>query len=170
MKILVTGGAGYIGSHTAHMLQSKGHEVVILDNLYSGHKWAVPKDVEFVEANIQDEVLLMKLFKKNKIDIVVHFAGYIEVEESVKRPLKYYENNVLGSLNLIKCCVKNNVEKFIFSSTAAVYGNTNQFPIKESAIKNPTCPYGSSKLMIENIIKDVVKENKNFSFLYLKIF
>ena len=120
MKILVTGGAGYIGSHTVKQLLDAGHQVVVLDNFYSGHRWAVDPGAALVEGNIADKKLVGQVLKQHKIDSVVHFAGYIVVPESVSDPFKYYENNVVGSLRLIETCEQNNVAQFIFSSSAAV--------------------------------------------------
>jgi UDP-glucose 4-epimerase len=152
MAVLVTGGAGYIGSHTvARLLESK-EEVVVLDNLEKGHRKAVNVE-KFYQGDIRDEILLNKIFDENNIDSVIHFAAYSLVGESVLNPVKYYENNVYATTKLIKTMVNRDVKKIVFSSTAAVYGEPENIPITEDDKLNPTNPYGESKLAIEKLLK-----------------
>lgn len=153
--ILVTGGAGYIGSHTVRFLLEKKYNVIVIDNLENGTKEFIPSEVKFYEGDLRNKDFLENIFLENKIDAVVHFAGYIEVGESVKNPLKYYENNVYSSINLFKTMLKNDVNKIVFSSTAAVYGNPDKIPIDEEDLKKPVNPYGESKLIVETILKDL---------------
>lgn len=152
--ILVTGGAGYIGSHTLHRLRDLGQPAIALDNLYSGHRWAVPEGTELVEGDIADMPLVEGILRKHQVKSVIHFAAHLAVEESVKNPFKYYRNNVAGSMNLIETCARNGVEHFIFSSTCALYGNTTSNPISEAFPTGPMSPYAASKLMTETILRD----------------
>jgi UDP-glucose 4-epimerase len=154
MKILVTGGAGYIGSHMVRTLGEKGHEIIIYDNLSTGHRDSVLSG-RLVVADLADTDSLNALFKDEKFDAVVHFAAHIVVEESVKNPVKYYRNNFSNALNLIESCVKHNVDKFIFSSTAAVYGIPDRVPASEGMPLLPINPYGASKMMVEQALKDI---------------
>ncbi len=154
MRVLVTGGAGYIGSHTVRRLQKKGHEVVILDNLSRGHIESVPKDAVFEKADLLDVNSLKYVFSKHSFDAVVHFAAFAYVGESVENPGLYYENNVTGSFNLIKTVNEYGVKKFVFSSTCSVYGNPERIPISEEQVPAPINPYAKTKLMIENILSD----------------
>ncbi|HEY1614630.1 MAG TPA: UDP-glucose 4-epimerase GalE [Rhizomicrobium sp.] len=154
MGILVTGGAGYIGSHAAHALVARGERVVVLDNLSTGVKSLAPKAAHFELGDVGDPELLRRLFKQHQIDAVMHFAASIIVPESIEIPLKYYSNNVSASRNLIASCVENNVEKFVFSSTAAVYGIPSTNPINETAPTAPINPYGRSKLAVEWMLED----------------
>ncbi|MBZ4663367.1 MAG: galE [Caloramator sp.] len=153
MNILVTGGAGYIGSHTVKMLNKMGKNVVVYDNLVKGHKDAV-KCPNFVEGDIFDSEKLEWTIKKYNIDSVVHFAAYSLVGESMEKPQMYYYNNVQGTLNLLDVMLKNNVKKLVFSSTAAVYGEPERVPITEDISKNPTNVYGRTKLIMENAMED----------------
>ena len=155
MSVLVTGGAGYIGSHAVNHLLDLGEKVLIYDNLSSGHKASLPKDIPFIFGDIRDGDLLTRVIKDYKIDSVLHFAAKLIVPESVAQPIEYYENNVLGTLQLLKACQKNEVKKFIFSSSAAVYGDVLEVPIKEEVELAPTNPYGSSKMMCEKMIQDM---------------
>ncbi len=155
-SILVTGGAGYIGSHTTHQLVDAGYEVVVVDNLYSGHRWAVPEVLKFYEGDFGNRELLTKIMSENPISAVVHFAGHIVVPESVNNPIKYYQNNVVGSVNLIQSCIEYNVGQFIFSSSAAVYGNPETIPADELTPTHPITPYGTTKLITEWTLADVV--------------
>ncbi len=160
MKLLVTGGAGYIGSHTAHQLVDVGHQVTILDNFYSGHRWAVPEKAQLVEGDVGNRELLARVLSDQKFDGVLHFAAHIEVGESVRNPLKYYKNNTLNSLTLFEECLKAGVRKVVFSSTAAVYGEpTSLEPISESAPLKPMNPYGASKLMTEKMLQDLAESS-----------
>ncbi len=150
-RILVTGGAGYIGSHTSLLLKEKGYDVVVVDNLEKGHKESL-NGIKLEIGNLNDEKFLEGIFSSYKIDGVVHFAGYIEVGESMRDPLKYFKNNVCNGINLIKMMIKYGVDKIVFSSSAAVYGSPKEIPIKEDSEKRPTSYYGLSKLMFENIL------------------
>ena len=153
MRLLVLGGAGYIGSHTAVELLDRGHEVVIADNLITGYKQAVPKETVFYQGDIRDYEFLNNLFKKEKIDAVIHFAAFSLVGESVTNPLKYYENNLYGTKVLLQAMIDNNVDKIVFSSTAATYGEPENIPILESDRTCPTNPYGETKLAMEKMMK-----------------
>ncbi len=154
-KILVTGGAGYIGSHTVRLLVQKGYEVTVLDNLVYGHQEAiVDETVQLVKGDIGDEELLKSLFEKNQYEAVLHFAAYAYVGESVSHPHKYYVNNVAKPLTLLKTMVDHGCMKFIFSSTCATYGNPEYMPLDEKHPQNPVSPYGKSKFLLEQIIKD----------------
>ncbi len=153
--ILVTGAAGYIGSHTLRLLIEQGHPVIGLDNFYSGNRWAVPSAIELVEGNISDRQLVTAVIKKFNITSVIHFAAHTSVEESVRLPLKYYDNNFECSKRLIEVCLSNGVKSFLFSSTAAVYGDTDANPVTELSPLAPVNPYGRSKLMTEWLLKDL---------------
>lgn len=152
-KVLVVGGAGYIGSHMVKMLLAEGHQVVVLDNLSNGYRDAVLGG-EFIEGDMGDEGLLEQLFTSHKIDAVMHFAAFIEVGESVTDPMKYYHNNVVNTLVLLNAMVKHSVTRLIFSSTAAVYGEPEYSPIDEQHPMLPINPYGKGKLMVEKLLED----------------
>ena len=154
MKILVTGGAGYIGSHMVRTLADKGHDIIIYDNLSTGHKDSVLSG-RLVVAGLADIRALDKLFSEEKFDAVIHFAASIVVEESVKDPIKYYRNNFSNALNLTEACIKHKVNKFVFSSTAAVYGMPDIVPVSEDTTLSPINPYGASKMMVEQALKDI---------------
>lgn len=151
--ILVTGGAGYIGSHCVDELLKSGYEVVVIDNLATGHKESIPKPVVFYEGDICERILLDNVFKENQIDGVIHFAAKSLVGESVEQPLEYFSNNVTGTQVLAEVMRKYKVNKLVFSSSAATYGEPASIPILETALTNPTSPYGESKLMMEKILK-----------------
>jgi UDP-glucose 4-epimerase len=151
--ILVVGGAGYIGSHQVKMLDEQGYNAVVYDNLSTGYRDLVTVD-KFEEGDLADKDRLREVFSKYDIDAVMHFAAFIEVGESVKNPAKYYRNNVVNVANLLDVMLKYNVKYFIFSSTAAVYGEPEEIPIKEIQAKKPINPYGKSKLMVEEILED----------------
>lgn len=153
MRILVLGGAGYIGSHTALELVKAGNEVVIADNLVTGYRKAIPEGAKFYEGDLRDFDFLNKLFQQEKIDAVIHFAAYSLVGESVTNPLKYYDNNLYGTKVLLEAMVKNNVGKIVFSSTAATYGEPENIPILETDRTCPTNPYGETKLAMEKMFK-----------------
>lgn len=153
MAILVLGGAGYIGSHTALELVKAGNEVVIADNLVTGYRKAIPEGAKFYEGDLRDSDFLDNLFHQEKIDAVIHFAAYSLVGESVTNPLKYYDNNLYGTKVLLEAMVKNNVCKIVFSSTAATYGEPENIPILESDRTCPTNPYGETKLAMEKMFK-----------------
>lgn len=159
MAILVCGGAGYIGSHAVHQFIEKGEDVVIVDNLQTGHRSAIHPKARFYEADIRDGAALDKIFTENKIEAVVHFAANSLVGESVEKPLKYFNNNVYGMQILLESMVRNDVKKIVFSSTAAVYGEPKRIPIQEEDETNPTNPYGESKRMMEKMMKWVSRAN-----------
>lgn len=155
MTVLVTGGAGYIGSHMALKLGDSGEETVVLDNLVTGFDWAVDHRASFVQGDAGDTEFVSALIRERKITEIIHFAGSIVVPESVTDPLKYYRNNTSTSRNLLEAAVKGGVERFIFSSTAAVYGMTGLAPVEETTSLAPMSPYGRSKLMTEWMLADV---------------
>jgi UDP-glucose 4-epimerase len=154
MAILVTGGAGYIGSHMVLELVDSGEDVVVLDNLSTGHRWAVAEEVPVIIGDTGDQPLLDQLIRKYGIDSIIHFAAAIVVPDSVRDPLTYYKNNTANSRALIECAVKAGVRHFIFSSTAAVYGNPASNPVSETGPTLPISPYGWSKLMTEIMLRD----------------
>ena len=154
MKLLIPGGAGYIGSHMVRYAQQAGHEVTILDNLSTGHEWAI-SDCELINVNLLDNEKLEKLLKGRSFDGVIHFAAKSLVSESSIKPNFYYHNNVSGTINLVNEMIKNGNNHLIFSSTAAIFGNPVSDTISENHPKNPINPYGKSKLMVENILEDV---------------
>lgn len=159
MAILVCGGAGYIGSHTVRQLIETGEEVIIADNLSTGHRAAINPAVKFYECDIRDKVALKKIFAENSIEAVFHFAAYIEAGESVIKPLKYFNNNVCGMQILLEAMVESGVDKIIFSSSAAVYGEPKNIPIDESDATIPVNPYGDSKLIMEMMMRRVSAAN-----------
>ncbi len=176
VTVLVTGGAGYIGSHTCRQLIDAGYEVVVLDNFYSGHRWAIPREAVLVEGDVGNATLVRETLTQHTINAVIHFAGHIVVPESVENPIKYYRNNTIASCNLIQACVDVGINKFIFSSTAAVYGIPAVLPVSEDAQVAPINPYGRSKLVTEWILRDVAassngRANKdNFRYMALRYF
>ena len=153
MAVLICGGAGYIGSHAVARLIEKGEEVVVVDNLYKGHRRAVPENVKLYIGDLADECFMMRVFEANEIDSVIHFAADSLVGESVEKPLKYYENNVYGTLCLLKVMARFEVSKIVFSSTAATYGEPENIPILETDKTEPTNPYGETKLAVEKMLK-----------------
>jgi len=169
-SILVTGGAGYIGSHTVLALKQAGYEVVILDNLVYGHRDLVEQvlQVELVEGDTSDRTLLDNLFQTRHFDAVMHFSAYAYVGESVTDPAKYYRNNVLGTLTLLESMLTASIKNFVFSSTCATYGVPNFIPITEDHPQNPINPYGATKLMVERILTDfdVAYNFKSVRFRY----
>jgi UDP-glucose 4-epimerase len=154
MTILVTGGAGYIGSHMVHELLDAGERVVVLDNLSAGFEWAVPGGVPLIVGDTADQSLVAALIAQHGVDAIIHFAASVVVPQSVADPLSYYRNNTANSRTLIETAVKSGIKHFIFSSTAAVYGNPAAVPVSEDAPTQPTSPYGSSKLMSEIMLRD----------------
>jgi len=154
MTVLVTGGAGYIGSHMVCELADSGERAVVLDNLSTGFDWAVAKGTPLVVGDVADQVLVTRIIREHAVDAVIHFAGSIVVPDSVRDPLGYYRNNTVNSRALIECAVNNGVRHFIFSSTAAVYGDPAEIPVKEDAAAVPISPYGWSKLMTETMLRD----------------
>ena len=170
MTVLVTGGAGYIGSHMVWALIDAGEDVVVLDRLSTGFRWAVAPEARFYGGDIADEALHEKIFTENSIDAIIHFAGSIIVPESVADPLMYYENNTVKSRALIAAAVKYKVPHFVFSSTAAVYGTPAEAePVLETNPLNPESPYGSSKLMTETMLRDA-SNAYDFTYTALRYF
>ena len=167
--ILIMGGAGYIGSHTTKHLLDNNYECIVGDNLIYGHIEAVDKRANFVKADLADKESLRLIFKENKIDAVVHFAAYAYVGESVKEPQKYYQNNVIGTLNLLEVMKEFNVKNIVFSSTCATYGEPQYVPIDENHPQTPINPYGRSKLIIEQIFEDY-KKAYGLNYIALRYF
>lgn len=178
MAILVTGGAGYIGSHTVVELLNQGKEIVVLDNLSNSSeislervKQITGKAVRFYQGDILDRDILRRIFAENLIDSVIHFAGLKAVGESVREPLRYYQNNVTGSIVLVEEMLKANVNTIVFSSSATVYGDPQEIPITEScAVGGTTNPYGTSKYMVERILEDTAKAFPQLSAVVLRYF
>lgn len=168
VKVLVTGGAGYIGSHAVKKLGEAGHDVVVYDNLSTGTASAVTYG-ELVTEEINNTQLLSEVFAQHQFDAVLHFAASISVPESVERPLAYYANNTCNVLNVLRCCQKFGVNNFVFSSTAAVYGEIKEYPVPESAPTIPINPYGRSKLMSETIIRDYAQAS-DLKYVILRYF
>lgn len=176
-KILVTGGTGYIGSHTVVELLKSGKEIVIVDNLSNSSietidkiKQITKKDFNFYNADLLNEEEIEKIFQENEIDSVIHFAALKAVGESVQKPLEYYHNNITGTLVLLKVMKKYGCKKIVFSSSATVYGNPQELPIKEEFPLSATNPYGYTKLMIEQILKDISVADKDFKAVILRYF
>lgn len=168
IKILVTGGAGYIGSHVVKALGERGYEVVIYDNLSYGHKDAVLYG-KLIVADLADRATLSKTFEEFKPHAVMHFAASIVVPESVRKPARYYRNNFCNTLNLVETCIEHGVKNFIFSSSAAVYGIPEKSPVDEDALLNPINPYGRSKAMVESLLADLPKA-EDFRYISLRYF
>ncbi len=177
MKILVTGGAGYIGSHTCVELLNSGYEIAVLDNLDNSCEKSLEKvkeltgkDFPFYKVDLLDYEATNKVFEENKFDAVIHFAGLKAVGESTRMPIRYYHNNITGTLNLVDIMEKHGVFNIVFSSSATVYGSPKTVPITEDFPTSTTNPYGSTKLMIENILKDVYAANNKWSITLLRYF
>lgn len=179
MNILITGGAGYIGSHVAkQLLETTDHDIIILDNLSTGKKETLKtlktiRDFKFILLDLKEFDEVNAVLQKNQISTIIHFAASIVVPESVENPLKYYMNNTVNTTNLIKCAVQNGVSKFIFSSTAATYGEPTDLPengIDETCPTNPINPYGMSKLMSERVIQDTANAYKEFKYVIFRYF
>ena len=154
MTVLVTGGAGYIGSHMVHALADAGESVIVLDNLSTGFRFLLPSRVSLIVGSTGDRDLAARLIREHKVDSIIHFAASIVVPDSVRDPLGYYRNNTLNTCNLIDVAIDNGVKRFIFSSTAAVYGNPQRVPAREDDPTAPISPYGASKLMSETMLRD----------------
>ncbi len=172
MNILVNGGAGYIGSHVVKQLgEEGGHKITIIDNLVTGFEDAITYG-NFINADLSDYDVVDKIFAENDFDAVIHFAASLVVPESVTDPLKYYMNNTANTANVIRCCIKHGVNKFIFSSTAATYGEPDPslIPLNESCPTAPINPYGSSKLMSETVLKDTAAAFPDFKYVALRYF
>jgi len=167
-KILVTGGAGYIGSHVVKMLGRAGYDTLVVDDLSSGHRDAVLSG-EFVLGNMGDRDFMRSVVCEHKPDAVLHFAAFIQVGESVDNPLKYYKNNTANTMNLIDVLVSEGIDKFIFSSTAAVYGTPDKVPVTEDMPLAPINPYGTSKMFVENILRDT-SDAHDFNYVALRYF
>jgi len=177
MSILVTGGAGYIGSHTCVQLLEAGHDIIVIDNLSNSSIEAIHrvkkltgKEFRFYSEDLCNDIKLDIIFRENQIDSVIHFAGLKAVGESVKFPLKYYDNNLCSTLTLLKAMDKHGVKKLVFSSSATVYGDPASVPITEEFPLSATNPYGMTKLMIENILKDLYKADKTWNIALLRYF
>ncbi|WP_096015261.1 UDP-glucose 4-epimerase GalE [Campylobacter lanienae] len=176
MNILITGGAGYIGSHVLKaLLEKNSDKISVIDNFYSGSRDALVAlesvgKFEFIKCDLADTALLEEIFSTHKFDAIIHFAAYIEVFESMQNPLKYYLNNTANTANLINLALKFGVKKFIFSSTAATYGEPENGVVCENSQQNPINPYGNSKLMSEQILKDAAAANSDFKFGILRYF
>ncbi len=177
MKVLLTGGIGYIGSHTLVELLDSGYNVIVIDNFYNSKpdvidkvKEITNKDFKFYEGNICDKKILEKIFNENNIEAVIHFAGYKAVGESVKEPLKYYRNNLDSTLTLLEVMKKHNCKKLVFSSSATVYGKPESLPIKENFHLSTTNPYGTTKLIIEGILQDLYKSDPTWAIAILRYF
>ena len=178
MKVLVTGGLGFIGSHTVCELLEKDYQVVIIDNLYNSKldvldriKKITSKEVKFYQGDVQDLTLLEKIFKDESPEAIIHFAGYKAVGESVSKPLEYYDNNLSSTLALLKMMKKYHCLNFVFSSSATVYGVPDHVPLSETDLrKEATSPYGETKVMIERILEDVCKANKEYNVAILRYF
>ena len=177
MKILVTGGTGYIGSHTCVSLIESGYDIVIIDNLSNSKREVVDmiekitsKKVTFYEGDVRDKDLLNKIFDEHKIEAIIHFAGYKAVGESVMKPLMYYRNNIDSTLSLLEVAGEHNVKKIVFSSSATVYGKPHKLPIKEDFPLSTTNPYGATKLIIEGILRDLYKSDNEWSIAILRYF
>jgi len=168
MKILVTGGAGYIGSQVVKTLGEEEHEIVVYDNLSTGHEWAVLSG-RLVKGDLEDRIFLDEILRDFRPDAVMHFAASIQVEESVREPLMYYRNNVINTLNLLDAMMENRVKFFIYSSTAAVYGIPEKIPVDETVPLHPINPYGASKVMVEQVLKDLAG-TKDFHYVALRYF
>ena len=168
MKLLIPGGAGYIGSHMVKYAQDNDHEIVVLDDFSTGHEWAL-KDCEVIRVNLLDQEQLSRKLKGRYFDGVIHFAAKSLVGESIQKPELYYRTNVVGTLNLVNEMLKNNVNNLVFSSTAAIFGNPITDKIAENHPKKPINPYGQSKLMVENMLQDICSAN-DFNAICLRYF
>lgn len=169
MNVLVVGGAGYIGSHCVRQLVKAGHRPMVLDNLVYGHRSAVDRSVKLYDGNLGDELLVGRILREEKVDVVMHFAAFCYVGESVTDPLKYYFNNVVATLHLLKAMIDAGVKKFVFSSTCATFGVPATLPIHENVAQSPINPYGQTKLDIENALKSLAQPT-GLSFAVFRYF
>lgn len=168
-RVLITGGAGYVGSHVVKILGERGYEIITYDNLSTGNKWAVVYG-HLIRADLSIKDTLRKVFEEYNPEAVIHLAAYIWVPESIQEPLKYYRNNVINSINILEVMNEFKVNKFIFSSSAAVYGIPNKIPVPESSPLNPINPYGETKATVERILRDISNSNKCFKYVSLRYF
>ena len=169
-NVLVTGGAGYIGSHAVKMLLDEGYNVIVIDNLSTGYQKAIDQSAKFYHLSTHNEDGVYEVLLKEKIDVVMHFAAFSLVGESVENPLKYYHNNVEGTRSLLAAMIRANINAFIFSSTAAVYGIQETMPITEEHPLMPTNPYGKTKRMIEELLQDLNSSHPSFNYVSLRYF
>ena len=170
MNVLVAGGAGYIGSHAVKQLTQLGHRVVVVDNLFRGHREAVPPSVPFCQIDLNDTPALTETLARQRIQCVMHFAALAYVGESVAQPLAYYENNTAGTVSLLRAMASAGVKRMVFSSTCATYGEPTSVPIVETMRQEPVSPYGWSKWCVERILKDYLASDPAFSFVALRYF
>ena len=170
MNILVTGGAGYIGSHAVRKLVEAGHTVTVLDSLINGHRAAVPETVPFYQVDIKETDRIEEILREHQIQAVMHFAALISVGESAKKPLLYYQNNTSGALSLLGAMERTGVKRFVFSSTAATYGEPEEMPIYETTEQLPINPYGRSKWFVEQILRDIAAADPEFVFVAFRYF
>lgn len=169
MKVLVAGGAGYIGSHCVRQLIAAGHQPVVVDNLVYGHRSAVAPEIPFYDVDFGDAAAIERVFTEHRIDVVMHFAAYAYVGESVTNPIKYYRNNLAAPLTLLEVMLKHDVKKFVFSSTCATYGVPERLPITENLPQAPINPYGQTKLDVENLLKALARSH-GLSFAAFRYF
>jgi UDP-glucose 4-epimerase len=170
MNILVTGAAGYIGSHAVKALLSAGHRVVALDNLSRGHRVSIADDAHFVELDVRDTAAVLGVLRAEHIECVMHFAAFAYVGESVENPLLYYDNNTGGTLSLLRAVEQSECRRLVFSSTCATYGEPDSMPIREETAQNPINPYGASKLFSERMIRELSRKLPSFSCALLRYF
>jgi len=170
MNVLVAGGAGYIGSHAAGQLLAAGHRAVVVDNLVRGHRQSVPAEVPFYKIDLAETDALAEVLGRHAIDCVMHFAALTYVGESVSEPLRYYANNTAGAISMIRAMAETGVTRFVFSSTAATYGEPEETPITESCSQRPINPYGRSKWMVEQILRDQAAADPGFAAVALRYF
>jgi UDP-glucose-4-epimerase GalE len=170
MQVLVTGAAGYIGSHALRAVTRAGHGAVALDNLSRGHRAAVPPELRFYELDVRDTDRVEALLREHRIDCVMHFAALTYVGESVSEPLKYYDNNTGGTLSILKAVERAGVRRMVFSSTCATYGEPNEVPIREETAQSPISPYGWSKLLSEYMLRDYAAKSPDFAYAALRYF